>query len=180
MNTESDFARRGADALQTLKNRRVGDTPDGLFERIVAAANGTTDVRQGSRQFWWGTGFGAAAVASVFAAAIALDWFEEPTTTTPQATEFEIAMHEPRQMDIAIETDRALTGATISILLAGSVEISGYAGQRELTWAEDLDVGVNRLSLPLIATGANGGQLVVRLSHPRSERVFVVKLKADT
>lgn len=177
MNSESDYARRGVEALETLKTRQVEDAPEGLFEKIVSNLGGAAADRRSSRQFWWGTGFGAAVAASVFAVAITIGWPDEPIKALPQASEFVIAMDEARQMDIAIETGDALKGATISIILAGSVEIDGYSGQRELSWAEDLDAGINRLSLPLVATGANGGQIVVRLSHPRTEKIFVVKLK---
>ena len=43
----------------------------------------------------------------------------------PEIAQFYIAQNEPRQMDIAIETDQVLLGATIRILVAGSVEIDG-------------------------------------------------------
>ena len=106
-------------------------------------------------------------------------WFGGQSIGDLDSAQFQIALHEPREMDIAIETDYALNGATISILLVGSVEISGFAGQRELTWADDLDAGVNRLSLPLVATGKDGGQVVVHLSHPKTKQVFIVNLKTD-
>ncbi len=82
-------------------------------------------------------------------------------------------------MNIAIETDQALLGATIRILVAGSVEVDGFGDQREITWVDDLDAGTNRISLPLIATGNDGGKVVVRLSHPKSEQIFIVDLKSD-
>jgi hypothetical protein len=59
------------------------------------------------------------------------------------------------------------------------VEIDGYGTRRELSWSEDLDAGVNRLSLPVTASGFEGGQMVVRLEHPLSEQVFVVQLPVD-
>ena len=82
-------------------------------------------------------------------------------------------------MNIAIDTDRALQGATISILLAGDVELDGFGTRRELTWNTDLQAGVNKLTLPVRAVGAEGGQLVVRMTHPQSEQVYVVNLKLD-
>ena len=64
--------------------------------------------------------------------------------------------------------------------LAGSVEIDGYGPQRELSWSEDLNAGVNRLSLPIIANGFEGGQIIVRLEHPLSQQVFVVQLPVES
>jgi hypothetical protein len=40
-------------------------------------------------------------------------------------------------------------------------------------------MGVNKLSLPLLASGIGGGQMVVRLSHPDSEQMFVINLPVD-
>jgi hypothetical protein len=93
--------------------------------------------------------------------------------------EFVVAVREPRNMEIAIETDRPLYGASISIILTGGVELDGYGSQRELNWTADLDAGINRLSLPVVASKSSGGQIVVRMSHPESERVFVVQLKTN-
>lgn len=82
-------------------------------------------------------------------------------------------------MHVAIETERALAGAEINIVLSGDVEIDGAGGRREFSWTDDLDAGVNRLSLPLRASGDGGGQMLVRLRHPDSEQMFVIELPAD-
>ena len=83
-------------------------------------------------------------------------------------------------MNIAIEADQLLQGAEISILLSGDVEIDGFGQRNELSWTDDLEPGVNQLTLPVRAIGERGGQMVVRLSHPDSEQIFVVQLKADS
>jgi hypothetical protein len=178
MSSESDDARRGADALATVKNRDIGHVPDGLFDQVVNTASSTQSRHDDTRRFWLGTGFGAAVAASIFALALTLGWLGSPGNSDPATAQFQVALHEPRQMDIAIETDQALTGATIRILMAGNIEIDGFAGQREISWIEDLD-GVNRLSLPIIATANEGGQLIVRLTHPKSEKTFVINLETD-
>ena len=179
MNNQSDNAHRGAQALAALAIQDVGSTPNGLFEQVINDVTQPVSEQHDSRQFWYGTGFGAAIAASIFMFAMTLDLWGGSTTTDTGALHFQIAVNEPRSMDIAIETDRALTGATISVILAGGVELDGYAGRRDLTWTEDLDAGVNRLTLPLVATGSEGGQLLVRLSHPQSEQVFVINLETD-
>jgi len=179
MNNELENATRGSEALATLKNREVGNTPDGLFDQVMSKVTLPQDAHQHAKRFWMGTGFGAALAASIFAIAVTFGWFGSQSTSNLDSAQYEIVLHEPREMDIAIETDKELKGATISIILAGNVEISGFAGQRELTWTEDLDAGVNRLSLPLVATGKDGGQVVVRLIHPKSEQVFIVNLRTE-
>ena len=64
--------------------------------------------------------------------------------------------------------------------MSGSIEIDGYGPQRELSWTENLEAGVNRLRLPVIASGVDGGQMVVRLDHPQSEQVLLVRLRVES
>lgn len=172
-------ALRGAEALAVLKNRDTGEASAGLFERILRAleaAPGKDRVRQG---FWLGTGFGGAVAASILAVALTVGWISMPVEQAAHGAEFIVVLNEPRNIDIAIETDRPLAGARISILLSGGVEIVGYGERRELSWTTDLDAGINRLRLPVLAINEAGGQMVVRLSHPDSEQMFVVQLKIE-
>ncbi|MBT8068246.1 MAG: zf-HC2 domain-containing protein [Gammaproteobacteria bacterium] len=171
-------ALRGAEALAELAARDTGTPPAGLFEAVVEKAVSQPARAPRDNRFWMGAGFGAIA-ASLLAVALFFGWTDnfEPTASVP---EFVVSLEEPRQMNLAFETDRVLDGATITIVLSGSVEIDGYGARRELSWTEDLAAGVNRLSLPVIANGFEGGQMVVRLEHPQSEQVFVVRLQVES
>lgn len=171
------LALRGIEALAELRDRPAEAAPDGLFERVVERAV-AAPPRPADNRFWQGAGVGALA-ASLMALALFFSWSASPVPED-RPVEFVVSLDEPRQMNIAFETDRALEGATITILLAGSVEIDGYGSQRELSWSEDLDAGTNRLSLPVIASGFEGGQMVVRLEHPLSEQVFIVRLPVES
>lgn len=172
-------ALRAAESLATLSDRNVGATPAGLFDRIVEETVIDASRPRVRGGFWLGTGFGGAVAASLLMLALALGWIGPVPDEDPGIAQFAVAVSEPRNMEIAIETDRALAGANISILLSGNVAIDGYGDRRELAWTTDLKAGVNRLSLPVRAIDATGGQVVVRLDHPDSEQVFVVQLKAD-
>jgi hypothetical protein len=171
-------ALRGAEALALLKSD-IGNAPAGLFETISNKVGEAAGQDRTGHRFWLGTGFGGAIAASLFALALALGWIGTPTTNAPEVAEFMVALSEPRNMNVAIQTDRPLEGARISILLSGGIELDGYGGRREVTWNADLQAGVNRLTLPVIAVDQAGGQMVVRLSHPHSEQIFVVRLKTD-
>ena len=168
---------RGIGALAERRDRPVEATPEGLFERVVGQVV-ATPPRPAAGRFWQGAGVGALA-ASLLAFALFFAWSQSPAPVDRPA-EFLVSLDEPRPMNIAFETDRALEGATITILLAGNVEIDGYGGQRELSWSENLDAGVNRLTLPVIANGFDGGQMIVRLEHPLSEQVFIVRLPVES
>lgn len=180
MNSEDLDAQRGAEALMELRRRETDGPSDELFNRVVTTATGGADSRAGKQRFWMGTAFGGAVAASLFAVAFFFGWTDIGQGPAESTAEFVVALGEPRQMNLAFETDRHLDGATITILLSGDVEIEGYGMQRELSWSEDLDAGVNRLSLPVLANGVDGGQMIVRMTHPLSEQVFVINLPAES
>jgi hypothetical protein len=171
-------ALRGTEALHLLRNRDTGEAPAGLFDAISAGVDAASGGRRGSRGFWLGAGFGGAIAASLLAVALTLGWLAPPTAPVAGLAEFTVSATEPRNVDLAIETDRPLQGATISIVLAGNIELDGYSAQRELSWTADLEAGVNRLSLPVRAMDASGGQMMVRLEHPDSRQAFVIQVKA--
>lgn len=171
-------ALRGAEALAELAARETGAPRAGLFEAVLEQAVSQPVRSPRDNRFWVGAGVGAIA-ASILAVALFFGW-EESRMPSGIAPEFAVSIDEPRQMDLAFETDRDLEGAQITILLSGSVEIDGYGPRRELSWTENLEAGVNRLSLPVIASGIEGGQIVVRLEHPQSEQVFIVRLPVDS
>lgn len=160
-----------------LKGRDTGEAPADLFDRIRSGLEPAPSRRQGDRRFWLGAGFGGAVAASLFAVAFLLGWTAPTPRGTPGVAEFLVSLGEPRTMDIAIESDRPLQSARISVVLSGAVELDGYGARRELSWATDLQAGVNRLSLPVVAVDEGGGQLLVRLSHPQNEQWFMVRLK---
>ena len=171
-------ALRGAEALAELAARETGTPRADLFESVVEQAVSQPVRSPRDNRFWAGAGVGAIA-ASILAVALFFGW-EETRVPSGIAPEFSVSVDEPRQMDLAFETDRDLEGAKITILLSGSVEIDGYGPRRELSWTENLEAGVNRLSLPVIASGIEGGQMVVRLEHPQSEQVIIVRLPVDS
>jgi hypothetical protein len=172
----------GAEALATLREKNAGPAPAGLFDRLVDEAAGDAARRAGNGKFILGGLSGAAVTAAAFIIALGLGWAGNPgdeRQAGPPA-EFVVGVAERRLMDLAIETDRRLDDATISIDLYGPIELDGYGPERHIAWRTDLDAGVNRLSLPVVAVDDAGGRMVVRLSHPNSEQVFVVRLRAES
>lgn len=167
-------ALQGATAMRKMRLQTTAGTPAGMFERVMRR---TTEQHESGQRFWLGAGFGGAIAASLLAVAFALGMLAVPEQ--PDVAEFYVSMEESRPMHVAIEADRPLEGAKISILLSGDVQIDGFGDRRELSWTDSLDAGVNKLTLPLIAIGEDGGQMVVRLDHPDSQQLFVVQLRTD-
>lgn len=179
--TECADAVRGAEALALLRNCGAETVPDGLFDRFASVLQEPAPVvtRTGQGPFWLGTGLGGAIAASLVVAAMTVGWVGPQTAETEQLAQFAVNVSEPKMMNVAIEADRQLVGATISIILSGDLEIEGFSGERELTWVADLDEGVNRLQLPVVALDAGGGKMIVRLDHPDTEQVYVIEVDAS-
>jgi len=173
-------ALQGVRAMLVVREQAAVPGSERVFNRVMAVAAREPQYHAPRHGFWLGTGFGGAIAASLLAAAFALGLLTSPAPVAPQAAEFFVSMDEVRPMNIAIEADHPLHDAQISILLSGNIEIDGYTDMHELSWVDDLEPGVNKLTLPVRAIGANGGQMVVRLSHPDSEQIFVVQLRLDS
>jgi len=173
-------ALRGVRAMLVVRDQATVPGSERVFNRVMSKAGYDPHEQASRRGFWLGAGFSGAIAASLLAVTFALRLLMSPGVETPTAAEFYVSATEVRPMNIAIEADRTLQGAQISILLSGDVEVDGYIDQHELSWVDDLETGVNQLTLPIRAVGERGGQMVVRLSHPDSEQIFVVQLKHDS
>ena len=172
-------ALRGVRAMLVVRDQAAVPGSERVFNRVMNKAGYDPQEQASRKGFWLGAGFSGAIAASLMALAFALGLFTTSGVEAPQAAEFFVSTQEVRPMNIAIEADKLLRGAQISILLSGDVEIDGYIDRNELSWTDDLEPGINQLTLPVRAIGERGGQMVVRLSHPDSEQIFVVQLKLD-
>jgi len=173
-------ALRGVRAMLVVRDQAAVPGSERVFNRVMNKTSYDPQQQASRKGFWLGAGFSGAIAASLLTVAFVLGLLGSPAVEAPQAAEFYVSTQEVRPMNIAIEADKLLQGAQISILLSGDVEIDGYVDRHELSWTDDLEPGVNQLTLPVRAIGARGGQMVVRLSHPDSEQIFVVQLKLDS
>jgi len=172
-------ALRGVRAMLVVRDQAAVPGSERVFNRVMGKTSYDPHQEASRRGFWLGAGFSGAIAASLLALTIALRLLTSPGVETPTAAEFYVSSSEVRPMNIAIEADRPLQDAQISILLSGDVEVDGFVDRHELSWVDDLEPGVNQLTLPIRAVGERGGQMVVRLSHPDSEQIFVVQLKLE-
>jgi len=173
-------ALRGVRAMLVVRDQATVPGSERVFNRVMSKTSYDPHEQASRRGFWLGAGFSGAIAASLLAVAFALGLLNSVPEVQPQAAEFYVSLQEVRPMNIAIEADHLLENAEISILLSGDVEIDGFGARDQLSWVENLEPGVNQLTLPIRAIGARGGQVVVRLTHPDSEQIFVVQLKMDS
>ena len=164
-------------ALRALSLMPVAAAPeDGLRRALDRATAPVAREPAAGRGFWAGVGAGLAIAAGLALAVVAgflLDGAD--VTSTPR---LELALNESRDVSISLTTDEALVDAEIHVTLSGTIGLDGYAGQRELNWHTDLDAGTNQLTLPIVATGTEGGQLLVEVIHSGKRRTFLVDVQA--
>lgn len=171
-------------ALRLMSVSPVSEAPPGAFERMLSrVAAGQDRVPRSPARFWQGVAVGAALAAGMAFAAIA--WLPErgaavlgdaAASATPQLS---LKVNESRDVSITLTTGEALEDAEIHVSLNGSIGLRGYAGERDLKWLADLDAGTNQLTLPIVATGAEGGQLLVEVTHSGKRRTFLVDVDAE-
>jgi hypothetical protein len=172
------------DDFQTLRQalRRM-PTPEpraGFVERALVRATAQQRTEQASlparlRRFlsrwetWAGAALGAAA-----AAAMTLILLRPVDTTESSRPQLALTLHETRNIDVLIDSERELKGATIRIAATGSIALDGFDDEQHIDWQADLERGSNLLSLPVVARAAGRGRLVAVIEHDgRTRRVAI-------
>ena len=178
--TECEACRAAAQAITALAAERTATVPrlaEGAFERALQrAAQPPQRSAPNRRSFWLGTAVGGALAASL-AVAVTVWWLPSRVPSAAANPEVRLALHEVRPVSVSLDSPESLQGAEIHIVLTGAIALDGYAEQRELRWVTDLDRGVNQLTLPLVALGPNGGQIMVEVQHGDKRRAFVVDVQ---
>ena len=176
--------------FQTLRQalRRM-PTPEprlGFVERALAraaaqqrATQAPLPARLGRFLSRWETWAGAAlgAVAAAAMTFILLRPIDSPQAPRPQLA---LTLHETRNVDVLIDSERELKGATIRIAATGSIALDGFDDEQHIDWQADLERGSNLLSLPVVARTAGNGELVAVIEHAgRTQRVAIALTVID-
>jgi hypothetical protein len=170
-------ALRALDALRPLRHEPAPVPSDHAMERAIDSALSSVPAQRYRRGFWSGLAAGAALAATLAAVAVGI-WLRPDSGAAAGAVpEVRVALNEPRNVTVTLESPEPLANAEVRIELRGAVALDGYAGQRELRWMTDLDRGVNQLTLPVVALDATGGQVLVEVTHGDKRRAFVVDVR---
>jgi hypothetical protein len=181
---DCEDCRNAVHALAVLRADRALPLPpvgEGAFARAMHAAATLRDRPQRARAprtwFWLGAASGAAIAAGIAAAVIVMraPVAPPPASGAPAVT---LAVNETRDVSVAVRSAEPLADAEIRVTLTGEIALQGFEEQREVRWRTNLDRGVNQLTLPLIAVGVSGGQVVVEVQHRDKRRSFVVDVHA--
>lgn len=169
---------------QALRQMPVPEPPSGFVDRVLARATAAdaAATRGADRPGWlrqfatrWETWVGAALGGAV-AATVTLILLRPAEPTANRAAAIALALNEARDIDVLIDAERPLEGATIRIAVSGAVALNGFENEREIGWQASLDQGSNLLSLPVVARSAGTGQLVAIIEHEGKSRRVIVNL----
>lgn len=148
-----------------LRGMPVPEPRVGLENRVLAKA--TRRKVASRRTSWWAAGAGALAATVAW---VALIWIKSP----PTEPSLVLSLNESREVPLVIDSERQLDGATIRILVTGSVALTGYDQQHEVEWQTTLTRGANLLSLPVTARETGEGRIVAEIEHQgKTRRVSV-------
>jgi len=173
------LAERALAMLDAERRVPVVRLAEGAFERALQrAVQRPVTVAPSRRGFWLGTAVGGALAASI-AVAVTLLWLQPDVPVATVNPEVTLVQNEVREVSVSLESPEALVGAEIHVVLTGAIGLQGFADQRELRWVTDLDRGVNQLTLPLVALGSSGGQVMVEVQHGDKRRTFVLDVQTE-
>ena len=174
-NTDKDKQDQEIQAL--LKDYPMPEATAGYFDQALVRATHEGSRRQRNR--WIMTGFGSAVAAGLALWLIGGFFITTPELPQAEATipGITIALAEPRTINLVFASAEALDAATLTVQLPPGIEMSGFPGQREVTWETSLAAGKNFLPLKLIATSPQGGEVFATLKHDDRGRTF--RLRVD-
>ena len=165
-------------AAGVLRGHRALPTPapSAALIAAIAAMRQPTGVKKGMSPR-------VAAVGGALAAGIALVAFNyyrsaqiEGDVTAPSLT---MSLNETRDVSVTIDSPEAFMDVEVRVLLAGGIELEGLHGRRELKWKTNLEPGINRLTLPIVASDSSGGKILVAVGHGDKQRAFVVRIDVN-
>lgn len=174
MDNESENLRRA------LRRLPVPEPRPGFVDRALrnaTAAPADTPARAHHKPLrWfitrWETWLGAALGAAVAVAITVM--VLRPIDNGATVPGIALALNEARDVDVLIDSERDLEGATIRVAVTGGVALNGFDDEHQLEWRTDLRRGSNLLSLPLVARSTGKAQLVAVIEHQgRTRRVTI-------
>jgi hypothetical protein len=160
-----------------LKDYPMPEASAGFFDQALVRATHEGSHRQRNR--WLVTGFGSAIAAGIMLWMIGGLFLTAPNlpVADPTIPGITMTLEEPRTINLVFASAEPLDTATLTVQLPPGIEMSGFPGQREVSWETSLDAGKNLLPLKLIALSPLGGEVLATLRHDDRARTF--RLRVD-
>jgi hypothetical protein len=143
----------------------------GHSAKVAPRSTGIGDLLR-SWHLWLGVALGSAVAATL---TVTLLRPAAPVRGTAAPLAFEI--NETRNIDVLIDSERALKDASIRIVASGSVTLDGFQDEHMIDWRTDLEKGSNLLTLPIVARTRGPGQIVAVIEHEGRTRTVTIDLQ---
>ena len=172
-----DSNRQDQEIQALLKDYPMPEAAAGFYNQALVRATHEGTRRQRNR--WLLTGFGSAIAAGLAIWMIGVVFLASPELPSNESAipGVTMALAEPQTVRLIFASAEALDAATLTVRLPDGIELSGFPGQREVTWQTSLAEGKNLLPLKLIATSPMGGEVHATLVHKDRGRTF--RLRVD-
>ena len=172
-----DTNRQDQEIQALLKDYPMPEASAAFYDQALVRATHEGTRRQRNR--WLLTGFGSAVAAGFALWMISIAFISAPElpTNEPAIPGVTMTLAEPQTVKLVFASAEALDAATLTVHLPDGIELSGFPGQREVTWQTSLAAGKNLLPLKLIATSPLGGEVHATLVHNDRGRTF--RLRVD-
>ena len=159
-----------------LKDYPMPEAATGYFDQALVRATHEGSRRQRNR--WVMTGFGSAVAAGLVLWMVGGFLLTTPDlpVADPAIPGITMTLEEPRTINLVFSSAEPLDFATLTVQLPDGIEMSGFPGQREVTWQTSLNAGKNLLPLKLIATSPLGGEVYATLRHDTRSRTFQLRI----
>ena len=167
--------RQEQEVLDLLKHYPMQEAAAGFYDQALVRATHEGSRRQRNR--WLLTGFASAIAAGIVLWFVSGVFLATPTTPGAEIPGITMTLEEPHTVRLVFASKTALEGALLTVTLPEGVELSGFPGQREVTWETSLVEGKNLLPLTLVALTPAGGEVLARLEHENRGRTF--RLRVD-
>jgi hypothetical protein len=166
-----------AEIAALLKDYPMPEPTTGYYDQALVRATHEGSRRQRNR--WLMTGFSGAIAAGLVLWMVGGFLLTTPDlpVADPSVPAITMTLEEPRTINLVFASAEPLDTATLTVQLPAGIEMSGFPGQREVTWQTSLNAGKNLLPLKLIATSPLGGEIFATLSHNERGRTF--RLRVD-
>lgn len=153
-----EASREWAALQRALRELPAPEPPPDLTERLWAG-------QPRRRHYSWSVAAAAGLVlALVLTPFLVPDGREAPDGRQPVAS-LQVPADGNRTLQLSLSSPQDLEQVELTLVLPDNLALEGYPGQQVLRWKTDLLAGDNRLSLPLEARTAGGGDLIARIEH---------------
>ena len=176
---DKDIDKQDQEILTLLKDYPMPQASAGFYDQALVRATHEGSRRQRNR--WLMTGFGGAVAAGLVLWMVGGFLMTTPDlpAADPSIPTITMTLEEPRTINLVFASAERLDSAMLTVRLPAGIEMSGFPGQREVTWQTSLNAGKNLLPLKLVATSPVGGEVYATLVHQDRGRTFQLTVDAS-